>query len=290
MVDGSSLDNDFFTDLRVAIVGLGLMGGSLALGLQRHCREILAVDPDPAARDLALRGGIVAAISADPGDILPQADLVVLAAPVGAILDLIPRLPGLLPGGTVVIDLGSTKTLICEALEGLPESFEAVGGHPMCGKAEGGLQHAEATLFRGASFAFTLLSNTSDRAFQIAETLAGILGAHPVWTGPNTHDGWVAATSHLPYLLAAALALATPAEAAQLVGPGFRSASRLAGSPSSVMLPILETNPAHVLAAIARYRHELDQLEDFLRRGDLVQLQAHLDRAAQFQSALIGKV
>jgi prephenate dehydrogenase len=289
MVDGSNSDNDFFTDLRVAVVGLGLMGGSLALGLRGRCREILAVEPDPCARDLALRQGIVSAISADPAEILPKAGLVILAAPVGAILDLIPRLPDLQPGGAVVIDLGSTKTLICQALEELPGGFEAVGGHPMCGKAVAGLQYADATLFQGAPFAFTTLSNTSDRAFQVAQHLAVLLGAHPVWTGPNTHDGWVAATSHLPYLLASALALATPAEAAQLVGPGFHSATRLAGSPSSVMLPILETNPVHVLAAIARFRQELAQLEDLLRRGDLAQLQARLDQAAGTQAALTGR-
>lgn len=280
---------DFFTSLRVAVVGLGLMGGSLALGLRDSCREILAVEPDPLARELALREGMVSAISADPADILPQADLVVLAAPVGAILELIPRLPDLIPDATVILDLGSTKTLICQALERLPARFEAIGGHPMCGKAVGGLQHAEAGLFQGSPFAFTLLSNTSDRAVRVAQELAVVLDAYPVWTGPNTHDSWVAATSHLPYLLASALVLATPAEAAQLVGPGFRSTTRLAGSPSSVMLPILETNPEYVLAAIARFRQELDQLEDCLRRGDFDQLKAHLDRAAATQAALVGR-
>ncbi len=288
MVD-SSRDNDFFAGLRVAVVGLGLMGGSLALGLRGYCREILAVEPDPATRELALRERIVSAISADPADILPQADLVVLAAPVGTILDLIPRLPSWHPGNAVILDLGSTKNLICQELEKLPGRFEVVGGHPMCGKAVGGLQHAEATLFQGTPFAFTLLSNTSDRAVRLVQELSMILGAYPVWTGPNTHDSWVAATSHLPYLLASALALATPDEAAQLVGPGFRSTTRLASSPSSVMLSILATNPEHVLAAIARFQQELAQLEACLRQGDLAELKAYLDRAARAQAALTGR-
>ncbi len=288
MVD-SSRDNDFFAGLRVAVVGLGLMGGSLALGLRGYCREILAVEPDPATRELALRERIVSAISADPADILPQADLVVLAAPVATILDLIPRLPSWHPGNAVILDLGSTKNLICQELEKLPGRFEVVGGHPMCGKAVGGLQHAEATLFQGTPFAFTLLSNTSDRAVRLVQELSMILGAYPVWTGPNTHDSWVAATSHLPYLLASALALATPDEAAQLVGPGFRSTTRLASSPSSVMLSILATNPEHVLAAIARFQQELAQLEACLRQGDLAELKAYLDRATRAQAALTGR-
>ncbi|MCJ7700161.1 MAG: prephenate dehydrogenase/arogenate dehydrogenase family protein, partial [Anaerolineales bacterium] len=240
-------DNDFFKDLQVAVVGLGLMGGSLAMGLGGHCKQILAVDPDVRTREIAIRAGIVNQVSADPAEILPLADLVILAAPVSAILEIIPALPSLHPGSLIVIDLGSTKAKICQALGKLPGRFEVVGGHPMCGKAAGGLEHAEAGLFQDSPFAFTPLPNSTERALQCAQQLADILGAKPVWTGPNTHDSWVAATSHLPYLLSSALSLATPPEAAQLVGPGFRSTSRLAGSPSTIMLPILETNREQVL-------------------------------------------
>jgi len=281
-------DNDFFKDLQVAVVGLGLMGGSLAIGLGAHCKQILAVDPDEHTRENAIRDGIVSQVSADPAEILPQADLVILAAPVSAILEIIPALPDLHPGSPIVIDLGSTKAKICQALEKLPSRFEVLGGHPMCGKALGGLQHAEAGLFQDAPFAFTPLPNTTDRAIQCAQELAHILGAKPVWTGPNTHDSWVAATSHLPYLLASALSLATPSEAAQLVGPGFRSTSRLAGSPSTIMLPILETNREQVLAALARFRVHLDQIEEALSKGELATLKGSLDQGADHQAKLTG--
>jgi len=281
-------ESGFFSTQRVAIVGLGLIGGSLALGLRDHCREILAVDPDPATQELALREKIVSQISADPAAIIPQADIIFLAAPVNVILGFIPQLPTFHPGSPVVIDLGSTKKQISQALNDLPDRFEPLGGHPMCGKAVGGLAFAEADLFRGNPFAFTPLARTSERALQIAEHLTKTLHVQALWVGPNTHDNWVAITSHMPYLLASALSLATPIEASHLVGTGFRSTSRLAGSPSTVMLPILETNRGYILEAITRFRQQLDELEDCLTREDYTALQRSLDLSAKHLAVLTG--
>jgi prephenate dehydrogenase len=279
----------FFADTRIAIFGLGLMGGSLALGMRGRCKAILAVDPDPDTRQLAIGEQIVDQISADPAEIIPQADLIILAAPVNVILDFIPRLTGLHSGSPVVLDFGSTKTQICKALDQLPERFEPIGGHPMCGKAVGGLAHAEASIFTGSPFAFTPLARTTKRAIEAAEQLALALGSNPLWVGPHTHDSWVAATSHLPYLLAAALALSTETEASHLIGSGFRSTSRLAGSPSSVMLPILETNRDNVLQTIIRFREQLDDLEAALYRQDFASLRTALDRAADRKALLTGE-
>jgi prephenate dehydrogenase len=209
----------------VAIVGLGLMGGSLALALRDRCQVLLAIDPDPETLDLARRRHIVDQLSPDPASLLPQADVIILAAPVNAILETIENLPSLHPGSPVVIDLGSSKTQICQALDDLPARFDPIGGHPMCGKETSSLVNAEASLFQGAVFAFTPLKRTSPRARTIAEQLAHTIGSRPLWIDPAIHDQWAAATSHLPYLLASALALATPFEAAPLVGPGFHSSS-----------------------------------------------------------------
>ncbi len=277
---------DFFADARVAIIGLGLIGGSMALGLRGHCREILAVDSNPDTLDLATRNNIADRVSNDISQIIPQADLVILATPVNVILDLIPKLPDLHPGKCVVLDLGSTKEDICAQLNILPERFEAIGGHPMCGKANGGLAHAEATLFKGAPFAFTPLPSTSDRTLNLADQLALLLGSQPIWVGPKTHDTWVASTSHLPYILATALVLATETEASHLVGPGFRSASRLAGSPSSVMLPILENNREQVLQAIQDFQHQLEKLEALLAQADYDTLKENLDYGANHKALL----
>jgi prephenate dehydrogenase len=275
---GRMKDDDFFSGYRIAVVGLGLMGGSIALGLRGHCKMLMAVDRDPSTREYALDQRIVKKISADPAVILPEADLVVIATPVSTIIEYIQRLPELHQGEPVVIDIGSTKTDICEAMDRLPPRFQTVGGHPMCGKEVGGIAHASVDLFQGAPFAFTPLNQTTGKARDCADRLAEILGAHPVWMGPKTHDRWVAATSHLPYLLACALVLSTPTEAVQLISSGFRSASRLASTHPSVMLPIMQTNRENVLEAITRLRQTLDKIESALDASDFERLLAYLQK------------
>jgi prephenate dehydrogenase len=271
--------SDTLSEITVAVLGLGLMGGSLGLALKGHCQTVLGYDPDPDARALARQLGAVERAASDPGDILPEADLVILAAPVRAILAWIDRLPDLHPGNPVVLDLGSTKLSICQALQALPARFEPVGGHPMCGKETSGIAYAEKTLYHSASFFLIHLPNSTPRACSLAEQLAGALGARPVWLDAAEHDRWTASTSHVPYLVACALAAATPLEASQLVGPGFRSTSRLAGSSTSMMLDILKTNRAPVLAALRQVRMRIDHLETLLADADEADLADWMEHA-----------
>lgn len=285
----------FFASRRVAILGLGLMGGSLALALRGRVAELLAADPDPATRALALEHHVVDRIAAHPLDIVHQADVIILAAPVQVILEHIrllgdqyrpsPQLAGSHgPGSTIVLDLGSTKQAIVEAMKTLPEAFDPLGAHPMCGKETSGLAHADAAIFRGASFVFTPLERTSPRARSFAGRLAAVVGAAPFWIDPAAHDRWVAATSHLPYLLANALAGITPLETAPLIGPGFRSTSRLAPASLAVMLDILRTNRQPVLEALQRYQRQVEVMESYLAEGDLSALSGLLaDGARRYQ-------
>jgi prephenate dehydrogenase len=275
---------------RVAIVGLGLMGGSLALALRGHCRELLGIDPDPQVVDLALSERIVDRASLDPAALLPQADLVILAAPVRAILHLLADLPALHPGSPLVMDLGSTKTEILAAMQTLPVRFDVLGGHPMCGKEKSSLAEAEARIYTGAAFALVALERTSLAGRTLAEELVHAAGARPLWLAAAEHDRWVAATSHLPYLVAGALAACTPPEVAPLVGPGFRSTARVAGTSPSMMLDVITTNRAAILDALQRFRGQIDALEACLANMDLDALHASLVRGAQSYQALTGNV
>ncbi len=246
---------------RIALVGLGLIGGSLAQALRPHCAALLGADPDPRARAWARRHLGLDEVTPHPAPVVRQAEVVILAAPIGAILRLIPQLPRWAAGPTVVLDVGSVKEPIAAALGQLPPPLSAVGGHPMAGKAVAGIQHAEATLFQGAPFALVELPNTTPRARALALAVVQAVGARPVWVEAAAHDQAVAAVSHLPYLLAAALALATPQEAAPLLGPGFRSTSRLAASPPKLMAEILNFNRPAVQQALARYQKTLAEIE-----------------------------
>jgi prephenate dehydrogenase len=257
---------------RIAIIGLGLMGGSLALALHGKCAGLLGADPDPQTIDLARRSGLCDKIATDPAIILPEADMVILATPVGEILKLVQQLPDLYPRPGVVMDIGSTKVEICQALAGLPERYDVIGGHPMCGREKLGLANAEAGLFSGAVFGLTPLKRTSSHARSLVEGLVVKIGARPLWLDPETHDRWVAATSHLPYLVSVALCLATSKEASSLVGPGFLSSSRLAATPHSMMLDVLLTNRENILIALNRFRSQLDTLEGVLVQTDPAKL------------------
>jgi prephenate dehydrogenase len=265
---------------RIAILGLGLIGGSLALALRGKCAALLGIDPDPQTLELARQRQVVDAASNDPAELLPAADLVILAAPVRAILALLADLPAWHPGSPVVIDIGSTKSAIVAAMQALPERFDPLGGHPMCGKEKPGLQHAEAAIFQGAPFALTPLPRTSPSASALALELLQAIGARPLLIDHETHDQWVASTSHLPYLVSNALAFVTPLEAAPLVGSGFRSTTRLAPSSLPMMLDILATNRQHLLTALHNLQSHLSALETLLQSSDEPALHAALTSGA----------
>ncbi|MGZ6316803.1 MAG: prephenate dehydrogenase [Anaerolineales bacterium] len=267
------------TRSRVAIIGLGLMGGSLALALRGRCAAIYGIDTDPAALELACRQDIVDRTSDDAASLLPQADVVILAAPVLTILDILDRLPSLTPNPCIVLDLGSTKRRIVEAMGRLPERFDPVGGHPICGKERLSLANAERTLYYTATFILTPLQRTSERALSAANQIIEAVGAKATILEAAAHDRILASASHVPFLASSALALAAPTEVAPFAGPGFRSASRLAGTPMSMMLGVLESNKDNVLDALHRLQSHLAALETALAADDPSRLESILNDA-----------
>lgn len=264
---------------RIAIVGLGLMGGSLALGLRGKCAALYGIDPHPATLELALSQHIVDEADSDLAALLPKAELVILSAPVPAILTLLEQLPSYTPNPCIVMDLGSTKHLVVEAMSRLPERFDPVGGHPICGKEKLSLAHAERTLYYAAPFLLTPLERTSSRALSAAHQLIEALGAKARILDAAEHDRILASTSHLPFLLSSALALATPQEASSFIGPGFKSTSRLAGTPASMMLGVLQTNRENVLHALRGMQRQLSEMEESLSQSDFSKLESILNEA-----------
>lgn len=261
---------------RITIAGMGLMGGSLALALRGKCAHVTGVDVDGEVRGAALAGQVVHAVGSELHAGMAGAHLLVLATPVGVILQQLQELKAHAAASSaplVVLDLGSTKSEIMAAMETLPAACDPVGGHPMCGKEVAGLQHADAALYHGATFVLAPLARTSPAALQLAHAVVAAVGAHALLLDAARHDRLAAATSHVPYLVACALMSAASAAAVdddalwQLAASGFRDTSRLAASSVNMMLDILRTNRAPVRAALLAQRDQIDRLAGLLE-GD----------------------
>lgn len=276
-------------DARLTIVGLGLIGGSLALRLRGRCRELSGVDSDPETVELARQAGIR---TKDLGPSLGDSDVLVLATPVKETLRLLGAFHIDPPPVRMLMDVGSTKRRIVEAMESLPDRLSAVGGHPLCGKERAGFEQAEAGLFNGRLFVLTPCSKTTPEALALAQRLVGELGATARQMDPARHDRLLATASHLPYLLAAALMGSAEYSGEKdpalwdTVASGFMSTSRLAASDVTMMVDTLTTNQDMALRALARAQAELGQLRSLLANGKAGPLRAFLEPLQQRRASL----
>ena len=245
----------------VAIVGLGLIGGSLALALKRRHPQLRIV-----ACDLPEVLGLehVRAIATETVPIADEArrrelwggvELVVLATPVGVIVQLLPEILALAP---VVTDCGSTKRAIVACVEQSPERGRFVPGHPMAGQPEGGLHNARADLYENRSWILCPEHSQPDAVASVQDLIAAV-GAHPVVMSAAEHDRAVALTSHVPQLLASALAtLAAQTGAEPAAGPAFASATRVAGGSEAMWGDIFRTNADAIADALQELVRELE--------------------------------
>ena len=235
--------------LRVAIVGLGLMGASLGGALRGKCARVVGVARRAEVIETALARGFVDEGTTDLIAGVREADVVVLSTPVRVIVQQLAEIAPHLRPGCVVMDMGSTKAEIVAAMDRLlPESVQPLGAHPMCGKETSGIEVAEVTLYQGRTFILTPLARTSPETVALGVALAEAVGAKPLVLDADRQDYLVGTVSHLPYLLACAL-VAT-ADATHVERPGGvenrrgwlpRHVTR-GGSDVQMMLDILMTN------------------------------------------------
>jgi prephenate dehydrogenase len=264
-----------FRARHLAIVGMGLMGGSLALAMRAHAEHITGIDHDERARRYAIERGMVDCATDDLYGGVNRADVVILAAPVRVIVEMLNmRIGSYLRSNTLVIDIGSTKQDIVDAMASLPIGVNAVGGHPMTGKENGGIEEADESLYHGRPFVLCPSRRTTPAARLHAVSFVETLGALPIEMEAERHDQIVAGISHLPYLLSATL-VATIANQAgddsaywELAAGGFRDTSRLAASDVTMMGDILNTNTKAVTTLLAQFRMQLAMLETLLIAGD----------------------
>lgn len=272
---------------RAAILGLGLMGGSLGLALQADglADMVVGYDATPAHANAALARGLVSAIAPTPEAAVTGADFVVFAVPVLATLPLMRAVAPALAPDAILTDLGSVKAPVVAWAEAtLPQPGRFVGGHPMAGREHSGPGAAEATLLRGVRWPLTPVPTTEPAALARVQALVAALGAEPLTLAPDEHDRLVAGASHLPLLAATALvqALATSPDwpgVAQLAAGGFRDTTRVAAGDPTMARDICLTNRAPILARLDAYLDALHHLRAAVEREDGPALQSLFDAA-----------
>jgi prephenate dehydrogenase len=253
-----------------AILGLGLIGGSLARDLSARGVRVLGWDADAASLRAAVEEGVVHhALAGDLRDV-GRADAVVLAVPVLAAPELLRRLVPHLDGVRLVTDVGSTKTSIVEAAQSLGIGARFVGSHPLAGDHRSGWSASRAGLFEDARVFLTRAPSTTPAAMHLASALWTGVGGRPELIDMHMHDVQLAWRSHLPQVVSTALAL-TIAETGTVpadLGPGGRDVTRLAGSDPAMWADILVDNADALASALAKMSAQLSELADRVARGD----------------------
>ena len=256
---------------RLAVIGTGLIGASAALGAGRAgVREVVGWDPDAAHLAIAVERGAVDA-AAGLAEAVADAEIVLVAAPVGELPHTVREALERAPAGCTVTDVGSTKGPVCEAAGHDPRF---VGGHPICGAETRGPDRASADLFEGATWFMTPTATTAPERLRLVHGFVSSLGARPVAIGPDAHDRLVAVTSHLPHVLANVLlnhAGSTRIDGhdpLQAAGGSLRDMTRIGGANPRIWVDIFLDNRDALAGALAEQRRQLEQVERALAAGD----------------------
>jgi prephenate dehydrogenase len=267
---------------RIAILGLGLMGGSLGLALKRRKSaygKVCGYARRPETRKLALKLNAIDEVFDNPAKAVEDADVVVLCVPILAIPDLVAKCKGSLKRGCLVTDVGSTKAQLAERIEPLLKRTGAVfvGSHPLAGSEQQGLEAARANLYEQAVVVVTPPDGKAGPAVESLKKFWENLGATVKVMTPDEHDRVVARTSHLPHI-AAALVSATvgrdgdPRQIGTYCGPGFRDTTRIAEGSPEVWHDIIQSNRECLAGELAEFKFALERVSSMVEKGNFDQL------------------
>ncbi len=277
---------------QITVIGAGLIGGSFALAARQagFSGRLVGCDREPVLEQ-ARRCGAIDAGFADPAEAAQGSDLILLATPVGAIIDLIERIGPTLPSYVLLADVGSTKMEIAaraRAVFGQQAGQRFLPGHPMAGREHGGIEHADASLFQGAVWVTTPLGETSTVAPAFLELISA-MGARVISMEAERHDRLCAWLSHLPQMLSTALAaslaeeFAADPQALALAGPALHEMTRIAASPYAMWRDIALTNRDNLQEALLQLEQRLAHLRENLSTRELA---AEFDLANTFRRSL----
>lgn len=263
------MDHSFqwLKESHIHVVGLGLMGASLARALRGKVAHLSGSDIRPDLETLACQDHVVDSIGG-----VDQADVVIIAVPSHYIISAITQQA--YKAGAVVMDMGSSKQQICRVMDNLPATVSAVGGHPMCGLAENGYHNAIPTLYYNARFILCETIRTTEEARVMSEQLVTAIGAIPIWMERDRHDELAGAISHLPHMMSFAL-MRLAMEIAQkddfvweMAAGGFDGATRLARTDEAMIMGMFRTNADQLRQLVTLLHKHLDELTALLDDPD----------------------
>jgi cyclohexadieny/prephenate dehydrogenase len=273
----------------LTVVGVGLIGGSVGQAARRRkvCRHVVGVGREASSLGRAQATGAIDSFTLDLTEGTRSADLVVFCTPVDRIAAQAKEAAAACRRGTILTDAGSTKATIVAELEGkLPGGIAFVGSHPLAGSEKRGPEHASADLFQGRVTVVTRTSRTDPEAFERVTSFWKALGSTVHVLNPESHDRALALTSHLPHLLASALAGLLPEAWRPFTATGFRDTTRIAAGDPGLWAAIFRENGPAVRDALTEFRGRLDAFEDALITGDAAALTELLSQAKRVRDDL----
>jgi prephenate dehydrogenase len=272
----------------IAIVGVGLIGGSIGLAVKKRglAKTVLGVGRNSLSLDVALERHAIDEACLDLAPAAARADLVIFCTPVDHIVEQVLAAARFCRPGTLLTDAGSTKAGIVMSLEEhLPEA-SFVGSHPLAGSEKRGPEHADADLFEKRVTVVTRTNRTEADAFERVVEFWQALGSRVIVMDPHDHDRALACTSHLPHLVAAALASTLPPELYQLTATGFRDTTRIGAGDPELWSAIFAQNRARLLEALASFEERLGCMRTALTDSDWATVQQLLIQAKKVCDAL----
>ncbi|MGD9015505.1 MAG: prephenate dehydrogenase/arogenate dehydrogenase family protein [Candidatus Omnitrophota bacterium] len=270
---------------QVAIIGVGLIGGSIGLGIKkkRLAKQVVGISRHKSTINLAKKRGAIDIGSLDISAI-KKADLVILAAPVNSIIQLGVKIRGLIKPGTLVTDTGSTKKSVVKILEKALPNF--VGGHPLSGSEKQGVANARDDLFCGSLCILTPTRKTPQLALSRIRKLWIELGSRVILLTPARHDKLISHVSHLPHIIAFSLIQSVPRSSLFLASSGLKDTTRIAASPAGLWEDIFLTNAENILVALRGFTNSLSGIRRAIKQGDARALERLL-RQARLKRQLI---
>jgi prephenate dehydrogenase len=279
----------------IAILGLGLMGASLALALKKRgfTGHLLGYARRETTRNQAMQDGLFEEVFADPAACVADADIVVVCVPIWTIARLAEEIVSTLKPNAVVTDVGSTKSELLKTLNPLFAGSNAffVGSHPIAGSEKTGIEAGDPDLYEGRLTVVCPADDTPAAAKQAVTGLWKAAGAEVVEMSPTAHDAMLASTSHLPHMVAAALARSVadgdPAGKADFCGTGFKDTTRVASGSADMWVDIIDTNRTALEAELDRFHEELQGLIHILRSGNGDDIRQWLEEAAATRNQML---